>query len=127
MTNYGTYQHQPSLLMTFRVFEGLHGGVQYYLQQVRKFGVQKLLTGSFLRYSYAANMLEARTDIRVIQELLGDKSSKTIENCTHVSWQVKQQISNPFEIKTTKHSVIHPNLVDKQTFVVDIKELWAMQ
>lgn len=48
-------------------------------------------------HSYAARLLEAGTDIRYIQELLGRKSSKTTEIYTHVSTKSLQNIKSPFD------------------------------
>ena len=47
--------------------------------------------------SYATHLLEARTDLRSIQELLAYKSSKTTEVYTHVSEKSLQKISSPFD------------------------------
>ena len=86
------------------LFEGQKGG-QYSTQSIQalfrrakqKCDIQKGATVHTLRHSYATHLLEAGTDIRIIQELLGHKSSKTTEIYTHVSRQMKQQIPNPLD------------------------------
>ncbi|MDV7396866.1 hypothetical protein RZS08_36045, partial [Arthrospira platensis SPKY1] len=45
------------------------------------------------RYSYAAHLLQSGTDLRYIQEILGQASSKTTMLCTHIAAK---------ELKTSK-------------------------
>jgi len=87
------------------LFEGQHIGTPYdarSLQLVLKSAVkkannQKPITLHWLRHSYATHLLEAGTNLRYIQNLLGHSSSKTTEIYTHVSTQSIENIHSPFD------------------------------
>lgn len=87
------------------LFEGQTAGQPYderslseVLKQARqKAGITKPVTLHWLRHSYATHLLEAGTDLRYIQELLGHKHSKTTEIYTHVSMHSLQKIKSPFD------------------------------
>ena len=48
-------------------------------------GITKEVSFYALRHSFATHQHETGTDIRIIQELCGDTSSKTNERYTHLS------------------------------------------
>ena len=87
------------------LFEGQEAGKAYSERSLQlvmkdalsKAGINKPVTLHSLRHSYATHLLEAGTDLRYIQVLLGHKSSKTTEIYTHVSSRNIQNIQSPFD------------------------------
>jgi integrase/recombinase XerD len=87
------------------LFEGQIKGNPYSATSLEKiFGmacaqaaIRKKITLHGLRHSYATHLLEAGTDLRYIQELLGHKSSRTTEIYTHVTEKSLQKIRSPFD------------------------------
>jgi len=87
------------------LFEGQFPGEQYseksiqsvLKQALNKAHITKPVTLHWLRHSYATHLLEAGTDLRYIQELLGHKSSKTTEIYTHVTEKSLHKIKSPFD------------------------------
>mgnify|MGYP003938579919 CR=1 FL=1 len=60
-------------------------------------GITKRLTAHTLRHSFATHLLEAGTDLRYLQELLGHASSRTTEIYTHVSNRELSRIRSPLD------------------------------
>jgi site-specific recombinase XerD len=62
-----------------------------------KAGVAQWVTPHVLRHSFATHLLEDGVDLRIIQVLMGHKSSKTTEIYTYVSRKNIARIKNPLE------------------------------
>lgn len=87
------------------LFEGQSPGAPYderslqsvFKQACAKAGTRKDATLHWLRHSYATHLLEAGTDLRYIQVLLGHKSSKTTELYTWVTKPAFERLTSPIE------------------------------
>ena len=87
------------------LFEGQSGGmyspksVQVIVKNAAsKAGIKKKVTPYTLRHSFATHLLEAGTDIRFIQQLLGHGSIKTTEIYTHIADVTKSKIKSPLDL-----------------------------
>ena len=64
---------------------------------MKKAGIQKSASVHTLRHSFATHLLEAGTDIRYIQELLGHENTSTTEIYTNVSNRKLVDLINPLD------------------------------
>jgi len=87
------------------VFEGQYKGEPYSASSVRQImkraitaaGLEKKATPHTLRHSFATHLLEAGTDLRFIQALLGHSSIKTTTIYTHLTQKGVDRIQSPLD------------------------------
>jgi len=74
-------------------------GLQKAIRNARKkLDINKRVTSHTLRHSFATHLLEAGTNIRVVQKLLGHADVKTTEIYTHVLQQNLDAVRSPLDL-----------------------------
>lgn len=69
-------------------------------------GITKQVTPHVLRHSYATHLLDAGTDVRIIQALLGHRSLQTTMRYTRVSTVLVQKTPSPLELLPSRGRVL---------------------
>lgn len=94
------------------LFEGAGEGARYsskslstlFRRACDKAGLSERFTLHSLRHSFATHLLDAGTDERIIQELLGHQDIKTTLIYTHVSRKSLSRIKSPLDTLLDKKS-----------------------
>lgn len=67
-------------------------------RQAKRCGITKVVHAHTLRHSYATHLLEAGTDLRYIQSLLGHSSIRTTEIYTRVTISALNSLKSPLDL-----------------------------
>jgi len=65
---------------------------------VRQAGLSKKVTMHTFRHCFATHLMEAGTDIRILQVLLGHSSIRTTLRYTHVTDRLVQKLVSPLDM-----------------------------
>jgi site-specific recombinase XerD len=95
------FAYKPSVYLIEGIAKGMPYGETSLEKIFHKYLGEILKNHNFtlhcLRHSYATHLMEGGTDLRIIQTLLGHKSSKTTEIYTWVSMKSLQNVKNPLD------------------------------
>lgn len=71
-------------------------------QAAEQAGIKKRVTPHVLRHSFATHLLDAGTDVRVIQVMLGHRSLQTTARYTQVSTALLRETPSPLDLLPTR-------------------------
>ena len=111
-------QYDPKIYL----FNGQNGAEQYTDSSIRQFlnayakkaGIKKKVNPHLIRHCHATHLLEAGTEMSIIQRILGHKSIKTTQIYSHISHNLISSVQTPISLLAAK-SGLNNKLLDTQT------------